>query len=250
MQSYWKVMIQLPTVEGWEGIQADEDGYTIYPILFTPLTQLILDVKVPPITEFACTKWYKRKFLADMDAYDHYATTYPITDLFFNDGTEEHPVAFMEPEYRVLFGRYHGSNPIHLTDTTVSPIVENGDTVWFLFEAIDMERFKLLGLTSNEDPPEASNPPLDFLRRLQKQLWTVLPRNPDLRRQLLIAGLQRILWSLLDAPHDWSLVLWITQVGLFMYPWDLADGIELDAFEEAVEKDITVITPASAFAVK
>jgi hypothetical protein len=244
-------MIQLPTIEGWEGIPAAEEGFTIYPIVFIPLDQFVQDFQVPSLEEFACTKWYKRKFLANMDAYDHYATTYPITELFFNDGTKEHPIAFMEPEYRVLFGRYQGSNPIHLTDTTPSPIVENGDAVWFLFEAAsDMERFILLGMSSNEDPPEADNSPPDFLGRLQQQLWAVLPNNQDLRRQLLIAGLQRILWSLVDAPRDWSLALWITHVGLFMYPWDLADGIELDAFEEAVEKDISVITPATAFSVK
>ena len=80
--------------------------------------------------------------------------------------------------------------------------------------------------------------------------WEVVPKNQDLRRRILIFGLQRILWSLVDEPLDWSLALWITHIGLRMYPWDLADGIELDAFEEAVEKDISTITPASAFSVK
>jgi hypothetical protein len=248
--SYWKVMVQLPTVEGWIGTQAEEEGYTIYSIRFIPITQLISALKVPAIEEFVCTKWYKRKFLADMEAYNHYVTTYPITEVFFNDGNGEQSIPCMETEFRVLFGFYQGGKTIDLTNTTPSPIVERGDTVWFLFDASDMEYFKLLGLTSNQNPTVAGNPPPDFLSRIQQQLWELLPKNQDLRRQFLITGLQRILWSLVDIPLDWSLALWITQVGLFMYPWDLADDIELDAFEEAVEKDITVITPAHAFSVK
>ena len=244
-------MVQLPTVEGWEGIPAEETGFTIYPIMFTHLNQLVLDLKVFPIVEFACTKWYKRKYLADMETHDHYLTTYPITEVFLNDGTGERSLGFPESEHRILFGRYQGRTPIHLTNTTPSPIVEHGDALWFLFDAsVDMERFILRGLTSNEDSPETDDAPPDFLHRMQQQLWAVLPNNQDLRRQLLIAGLQRILWSLVDAPHDWSLALWITHVGLFMYPWDLAEVIELDAFEEAVEKDVRVITPATAFSVK
>lgn len=251
MKHYWKVMLQLPTIEGWEGEKSEEEGYSIYSVWFTPLNQVVMDLQLPPIEEFSCTKWYKRRFKANLETQDHYTTFWPITNVFFNDGKGEQPVEFLGPEFRVLFGKYTGTKCIHVTDTTDSCILEGGDTVWFLFEATgDMERFKLLGMTSDPDPPADNATQPDFLSRIQQHLWELVPQNPQLRRQLLIAGLQRILWPLVDAPQDWSLAFWVTHVGLYLYPWDLADGLELDAFEEAVEHDITHITPASAFYVK
>jgi hypothetical protein len=248
LNSYWKVCICLPTIEGWEGEPAEEDGYTIYPIVLSPFNRIVTEFNIPEITEFSCTSRYKQKFTANFDLSDHYITTYPLTDIFYHDGEHEQQFSLMQPEFRVLFGRYTGERPISLTEVTSSVILEKGDAAWFLFEVKgDLDGFKLLGMTSDPESPQSDKPFPSFLNNFNRLLKELTPHNPQLRRQLFTSGLKRILWSLADSPKDWSLAIWITHIGLRMYAWDLADGLD---FEDAAEYDINNITFETAFHVE
>ena len=247
LHSYWKALVQLPTIEGWDGEPATEEGHTIYPIIFEPLNQVIINFNLLAIEEFSCTDRFKQKFTAHFDTEDHYITTYPITDVSYHRRENVQTTALPEQEFRILFGRYSGDECIHLLDSTPSCIVEKGDTVWFLFEIAELDRFKLLGVTSNPDPQINSEISANFLKRLAQFSSEFGSTNPQRKRQYFITGLQQILWRLADSPRDWSLAIWITHIGLRMYAWDLVETMD---FEDAAEYDINNITFENAFYVK
>jgi hypothetical protein len=222
MNSYWKVKLELPIIEGLKGTKAETEGFEIYPIFFPDFKQKLQDFKIRGIEEFACTKAYRLKLGELLETQERYISGLAIHEVSYKDDTGEHQVENTDREFRVLYGRYVEGFDIHLNKSGDSCILPKGDFIMFLFECTQvMERFKLLGITSHFEDPSQWHIYPSFFDHLQ----AIFEKTPTLKtpeqRLLIVDALKHILWLLLDAPFRWDPVLWLTQYGLYAYPEEL-----------------------------